>query len=213
MRRVVEWPLVERDDRAPQRLSQTVPRAAPRRKTGHQRKIVASRGKSSIRLIRNFSEPNLYLTAKNLAVEGRAPRASDAPPRVRSFRIRGFRAARGVGPGARAAVHVRATYATRPLRAESSHSAVSLRTEPRDRAAHSVHEVRAPRPSSSMSSSPFSALTTRHLNHLSLIITVPFLLLLLLLLLVALIATLLDGFSEDLEGVRQARETFRGFVA
>ena len=54
-----------------------------------------------------------------------------------------------------------------------------------------------------------------HLNHLSLIIAVPFFLLLLLLpvVIVALITTLLDGFSEDLEGVRQARETFGGFVA
>jgi hypothetical protein len=44
---------------------------------------------------------------------------------------------------------------------------------------------------------------------------VPFFLLLLLLpvVIVALITTLLDGFSEDLEGVRQARETFGGFVA
>lgn len=116
------------------RLSQTVPRAAPRRKTGHQRKRVASRGKSSIRLNRNFSKPNLYLTAKNLAVEGRAPRASRR--RVSARFVSGDFArpagglARGPGGGGPRACNIR--HSPTELRAATllSPCGPSLETEP-----------------------------------------------------------------------------------
>ena len=86
---------------------------------------------SSIRLNRNFSKPNLYLTAKNLAVEGRAPRAAACPlvsyPGISRGPQGGWPGAPGGGPRA---CNIR--HSPTELRAATllSPSGPSLETEP-----------------------------------------------------------------------------------